>query len=371
MQHNPKSRTSRLRVGLISLFAVLALSIALPLASYTVHWFGTSAVAQDASSATNPRANYWRAVREGISGYSAVKGEGANVLVQASGQDWRNTRNSQNYQRLPWLIGGVFVLLLLYHLIAGRNKLVERPLSGRKIKRWSWFSRLVHWVTAISFIALAITGLSMFFGKTLLIPLLGKAGFALWAGYALNIHNVLGLVFSVGVIMMIVLWIWHNFPTAVDFKWLASGGGMFKRNHPSAGRLNAGEKLWFWLVATLGVLVCLSGLVQVYQVFSPLIPAAWAIPAIEITRSMMQQASLLHPVFSIVMTAVALGHIYIGTAGTEGALEGMTTGKVSAEWAKQHHDIWYAQMADKGKIIEPVSSSGNHRSSTSKPATAG
>ena len=50
----------------------------------------------------------------------------------------------------------------------------------------------------------------------------------------------------------------------------------------------------------------------------------------------------------MIWTAVALGHIYIGTAGTEGALEGMSTGYVSEEWAKQHHDLWYKKVASKG-----------------------
>lgn len=345
----PKMSTAkRKRVALWSLFFILATSLALPLASYSVHWLGMSATAQEATAATNPRSNFWGAVRGGVSGYSAVKGEGANVLVQSGGMDYLAKRNGFISQKLPWLIAGMAGLILLFHLFGGRNKLDKRELSGRKIKRWSWLERLVHWVTAISFIILAITGISMLIGKTALIPILGKAGFAAWAGMAISIHNYIGPLFSVGIALMIIMWIWHNIPTGVDMKWLAAGGGLFKKNHPSAGRMNAGEKIWFWLLATVGVAVCITGLILVAPILGFQLPAF-----IEAGRETMQQAGLIHAALAIGWTAIALGHIYIGTAGTEGAFEGMSTGYVSEEWAHQHHDLWAAKMVEKGKVIDP------------------
>ena len=64
----------------------------------------------------------------------------------------------------------------------------------------------------------------------------------------------------------------------------------------------------------------------------------------------MQLSNVIHSVLSVIWVSVAFGHIYIGTIGTEGALEGMTTGRVSAEWAKQHHDIWYEELERKGEV---------------------
>jgi formate dehydrogenase subunit gamma len=362
--NNSANRSRRRRMAVWSLFVVLALSVALPLGSYSMHWLGMTAVAQEAGGATNPRSNYWRAVREGVGGYSAVKSPGANVLVQDGGTKWMATRNGPLMQKLPWAIAVVAGILLLYHLIRGRTKLVERHLTGRKIKRWSWFSRLVHWLTAVSFIGLAITGISMLIGRAVLIPLLGREGFALWAQASIKIHDFVGPVFTVGVALMIIMWIWHNFPTGVDLKWFAQGGGLLARNHPSAGRFNGGEKLWFWLLATVGVLVCFTGVLMVAPVFGI------EIPGLEMLRADMQRATVVHAVASILWTAVAVGHIYIGSAGTEGALEGMSTGYVSEEWAKQHHDLWHEKMVDKGKIIEPRSASRKKRRSTAKTATA-
>lgn len=341
------------RIALYGLLGILGLAFVLPLASYSIHWLGNDAVAQDVGSAVNPRSNYWRAVKEGVSGYSAVQGAESGVLIAPGGTNWQQLRDGPIARYMPWAILGMLGIILLYHLFHGRNKLDAQQLSGRKLKRWNGLDRLVHWVTAISFIALAITGLSMLIGKTLLIPLLGKAGFALWAQASITVHNVVGPVFSVGIVLMIVLWIWHNFPSGVDLQWFKQGGGLLGKKHPSAGRMNAGEKVWFWLVALVGIAVCVTGLIMVAPVYGIAIPE-WAsfIPLVEGSRYQMQQANLIHAVLSIGWTAIAVGHVYIGTAGTEGAFEGMKTGYVSEEWARQHHDLWYEKQLAKGKVVD-------------------
>jgi len=251
-EHNEIVRKRRRKRGIAiwSVVAILGLAIALPMVSYTVHWFGAEAVAQETTGATNPRSNYWRAVKEGVSGYSAVSGPETGVLIQMNGTGWQQMRDGPIAQKLPWIIAVMAALLLLYHILHGRTK-VEKPLSGRRIKRWNWLDRLVHWITAISFVALAVTGLSMLIGKNALIPLLGKAGFAGWAQFSLQAHNILGPVFAVGITAMIVMWVWYNFPGKGDLGWIKAGGGLFKKAHPSAGRMNAGEKIWFWLLATV------------------------------------------------------------------------------------------------------------------------
>lgn len=349
MAKSKMSKARRRRIAIWSTFLVISLSLALPLASYSVHWLGMSASAQDASNAAvNPKSNFWRAIRGGEPGYSAVKGEGANVLVQSGGEQWRLQRESPLLSKIPWAIAGMALLLLLYHVFHGKNKLDTNGLSGRMVPRWNIFERFVHWVTAISFIALAVTGLSLLLGKKLLIPVLGKAGFASWATASITIHNVIGPIFTVGIALMIIMWIWHNFPTLTDLKWFAKGGGLFGKAHPSAGRMNGGEKVWFWILMTIGVAVCVTGVMMV----APMYPSI-NIPFIDTARASLQQATIIHAIAAVVWTAIALGHIYIGTAGTEGAFEGMSTGYVSEEWARQHHDLWFDQMEQDGKVLLP------------------
>lgn len=347
MKEKKMSTKQRRRIAVWSIAAVISLSILLPLGSQGLYWLGGSVVAQE-KAVENERSNFWRAVRDGNTGYSSVKGEGANVLVNSSGNAWRDARNSPFMKFLPWLLVGMAAILLLYHILHGKNK-IDHELSGRKVKRWNGFERVVHWITAVSFIVLAITGLSMLFGQALLSIQVGgeslvpKAGFAAWAGLSIKLHNLIGPIFCVGILLMIVMWIWHNIPNATDLKWLAQGGGMFGKAHPSAGRMNAGEKIWFWLVATVGLVVCVTGIVMV----APLL--GWTLPEALSGRNVLQQANLFHGALAIIWTVVALGHIYIGTAGTEGAFEGMATGYVSEEWAKQHHDLWFNEISQQGQ----------------------
>jgi len=346
----------RRRIGLYSILLTLALSFALPLGSYGLHWIGQEAQAQEEITGgivgeRNPRSNYWRAVGEGATGISTVQGQEVGVLVQRSASAWQQFRSGAIAQLLPWTIVVMAVILVLYHLIFGRAKL-DRPLSGRRVPRWSWFNRLLHWTTAVTFIALAVTGLSMLIGRELLIPLLGKAGFATWAQASIQVHNVIGPLFSVCIALMIVLWVWSNFPNKVDLAWLKAGGGMFsKDSHPSAGRFNAGEKLWFWLLVVGGGAVVVSGILLVGPKYAHLLPGQLVALFDGLGRAEMQQAHIIHAIVAILWTAVALGHIYIGTAGTEGAFEGMSTGYVSEEWARQHHDLWYEQMASRGEVL--------------------
>ena len=50
--------------------------------------------------------------------------------------------------------------------------------------------------------------------------------------------------------------------------------------------------------------------------------------------------------FSIAMFVIsaALGHIYMGTIGVEGAYRNMRDGVTDEEWAKEHHELWYHQV---------------------------
>lgn len=333
---NPKRRR---KIAAWFLAAILGLSVVAPFSGVLLQ-----GAAAEETTAANPRSDYWREVREGESGYTAVRGGETGVLVNAEGQNWRRIRNGWIANIAPWLILGVLAMLAAYHLLHGQNK-VAAPLSGRKVLRWKTYERILHFTMAGLFVVLAITGLSLLFGRALLIPVLGKDAFAAYASFAKDLHNYLGPMFAVVLSVVVVLWMRHNFFNAHDIAWLKRWGGMFgKGNHPHAGRMNGGEKIWFWIITLVGGLVCISGFVLDFPNFGQ-------------ARETMQVASIVHAALGAGWIAVALGHIYIGTLGTEGALEGMTTGYVSEEWARQHHDLWLEEIqgSDAAKDAAPSS----------------
>ena len=317
-----------------SIFVLLTTAILVPVSGYLL---SATAVAQTEQEA-NERANFWRAVRQGVEGYTAVQGQETNVLIQNGGENWRALRNGPAKTFGGWILAAMLLAIVLFFLIVGRARL-QRGRSGMTIERWTLFERILHWYTASLFIILAITGLSLFYGRSIMIPIMGKDVFAAYAGFAKDAHNYLGPFFAAGLALEIILWIRHNIPKGYDFTWFAKGGGLVGNHHPHAGRMNGGEKVWFWLLATVGVALIASGFVLDFPNYGQ-------------TRETMQLAHLLHVAFGIILMAVALGHIYIGTLGTEGSIEGMVTGRVDTEWAKQHHDLWYDQQIEKGAQLE-------------------
>lgn len=282
-----------------------------------------------AQESVNSISNIWRQVREGVSGYSAVSGQETNVLIQASGQNWRQLRNGPIATYAVWLLGATGSAIAVFFLLRGKVKLTK-PRSGRMMKRWSVGERLLHWFTATIFVVLSVTGLGLLYGRAVLIPVLGKAEFATYADIAKTLHNVLGPTFIAGLLLMMVCWFKDNLPNRIDFQWFMEFGGLVGDKHPSAGRMNGGEKLWFWLLASAGIAVCISGLILDFPNFGQ-------------DRLVIQISHLIHLILAMVLIIGALGHIYIGTIGTEGAFEGMISGKVDESWAEQHHDLWFEE----------------------------
>ncbi|WP_052093941.1 formate dehydrogenase subunit gamma [Methylophaga thiooxydans] len=306
--------------GVIMLLAILVL----PLSGYVVNAFAQAE--QQAEQTTNPRSDTWRQVRQANEGYTAVKGRETNELIQGSGQNWRQLRNGPMATYGSWLLAFVLVAILGFYIARGRVELTH-PRSGKTIERWTLNERRLHWTTASLFIILGITGLSLLYGRHVLIPLMGYPGFSAYASIAKWLHNILGPVFMVALFTILIKWFKHNFFTKTDIEWFKAFGGMVGDKHPSAGRMNGGEKVWYWTLATAGVALCFSGLVLDFPNFNQ-------------EREIIQLAHIIHLLTGLVLISFSFGHIYIGTIGTEGALEGMTTGQVDVAWAEQHHDLW-------------------------------
>ncbi|WP_295538757.1 formate dehydrogenase subunit gamma [uncultured Thiohalocapsa sp.] len=306
---------------------------------------GGAAVAQVAGGGAtgfgedpNPRSEFWREVRQGNAGYTAVKGKETGVLIQNGGENYRSLRNGPVAILGAVLLIGMLGMITLTYMLQGPMRIEGGP-RGHWLPRWSVVERVLHWATAISFLILLITGLSLLYGRASLIPLIGKDAFAAWAYVAKNLHNYTGILFAASLLLLLVKLIRHNFPNRTDLQWFAKGGGIFGGGHVSAGRMNGGEKAWFWLLATVGVTAVVSGLFLNFPQF--------------LERSDAQLAHLAHAASALVMATVALGHIYIGTIGSEGSFKGMVTGKVDVVWAEQHHDLWYQELQAKGVQPQP------------------
>ncbi|ROR32335.1 formate dehydrogenase subunit gamma [Inmirania thermothiophila] len=283
----------------------------------------------------DPTNRLWRELRQGAAGQTQVQAPEAGVLIASAGEEWRRLRNGPlRTWGAYWLAAAAGGVALIF-LWRGRIR-IEGGRSGRTVERWRLPHRVLHWYTAVLFLILALTGLSLLYGRAVVLPLFGKEVFGLYAQGAKVLHNYLGPLFPVGVILMAALWARNNLPARVDLRWLAEGGGiLFRDRHPPAGNMNAGEKLWFWIVVFGGLTVSVTGIILDF-------------PGLGQTRETMQTAQIVHAASAIFMLGFAVGHIYIGTLGTEGALEGMVHGRVDVNWARQHHLLWYEEITRGG-----------------------
>jgi formate dehydrogenase subunit gamma len=261
-----------------------------------------------------------------IQGRVSIPDQRSSVLIQPAGREWREFRTVA----LRW-VGGIVILgmlavLVIFYLSRGMVRL-EGGRSGRTIVRFTTFERFVHWMTATCFIVLAISGLNITFGRALLLPLIGHDAFSEWSQWAKYAHNYLSFPFTIGVVLIFLIWVAGNIPNKVDVDWMRRGGGIVGHDHPPAYRFNAGQKAIYWIVVVGGSLVAASG----YELMFP-----FYLSDIE----GMQLAQMVHAIVALLFVAVMLAHIYIGTIGMEGAFEAMGSGTVDVNWAREHHSLW-------------------------------
>jgi formate dehydrogenase subunit gamma len=270
-----------------------------------------------------------------VQGLGTIPDVKSYVIEQPEGREWRQFHEFW----LHWIgaiaVLGMLALLIVFYLARGMVRL-ESGRSGTKIVRFNAFERFVHWMTATCFIVLALSGLNITFGKEVLLPLIGPSAFSSWSLAAKYAHNFVSFPFTLGVVLIFLMWIGGNIPNRVDIEWLKEGGGIVGHQHPAAYRFNAGQKGIYWIVVIGGAAVAVTGYLLMFPFYGT-------------TIAQMQLAQMVHGVVAVLFVAVMLAHIYIGTIGMEGAFEAMGSGTVDANWAKEHHNLWFEQkMAHTG-----------------------
>lgn len=269
-----------------------------------------------------------------ITGRCTLPNQTACTIEQPVGRDWREFHQVT----LRWIaaisILGFLALIVVFYLMRGMVR-IENGRSGRTIVRFNALERFMHWMTATCFIILALSGLNITFGKALLLPLLGPEAFTAVSQWAKYFHNYLSFPFTIGVVMIFLMWIGGNIPSKADVEWAKRGGGLIGNDHPPAPRFNGGQKMIYWIVVIGGGAVAVTGYILMFPFYGT-------------TVSGVQLAQIVHGVVAALFIAAMLGHIYIGTIGMEGAFEAMGSGEVDINWAKQHHQLWLEEEMGKG-----------------------
>jgi formate dehydrogenase subunit gamma len=295
---------------------------------------------------------FWRQIRRGAQGKVSIPDKQAGVMIQSEGNNWRALRNGPVSIFGGWALFGTIGVLALFFVVRGRIRIDAGP-SDKIIQRFNGVERFAHWLVANSFILLALSGLNTMYGRYFLKPLIGAEYFSTLTIAGKYIHNFVAFAFIAGLVFILVLWVRHNVPNRLDLKWLMMGGGILAKGvHPPARKFNFGQKMLFWVVIIGGLSISVSGIALLFPFEVAMFAGAaefvnlfgFDFPTSFTALQETQLSHLWHAIVGLGLIALIIAHIYIGTAGMEGAFDAMGTGMVDKNWAKEHHSLWVEEQ---------------------------
>lgn len=215
-----------------------------------------------------------------------------------------------------------------------------------RVRRYSGSARVNHWIVAITFVLLLLSGLSLF--HPALYPLSALFG----GGQTVRwLHPWMGIVLVVAFLGLFFRFFWQNLPEMTDFVWLARIRDVLAARDdylPEIGKYNAGQKFVFWsqfvLVGTLfvtGVGLWEAGL-------------GWFETQLGFKATIEQRrwAAVIHATAAVLTIAIWIIHVY-AAIWVRGTISAMTRGTVSGGWGWRHHRKWLRKEVDRGAVERP------------------
>jgi formate dehydrogenase gamma subunit len=230
----------------------------------------------------------------------------------------------------PVIILVVFLIVVHYHSY-GPKRITFDPYSD-EIHRFTLLERGIHLFRLLTFVILAVTGLIMAFNSHLWQNLLfGNAR------NLLDFHIWSGVVFIITTLAGALMWFRDAAFASYDRDWVRKMGGYLgHKGEVPAGRFNAGQKMFYWYSAALGLIMSFTGVMLIYK-------GAFALSTVCVT-------STLHNLVGFFLIAGVLAHAYLGTVANPGTWRVLVDGSVTREWAEHHHPNWYRALLEGEKV---------------------
>jgi formate dehydrogenase subunit gamma len=201
----------------------------------------------------------------------------------------------------------------------------------RPVLRYTLGERVVHWVAALTYCYLLLTGLAFF------TPNLWWLASFLGGGVTSRFwHPIMGLVFFLTVVWMWYAWRRDMAITDADRKW-SQAILQYIRNEdeglPPVGRFNTGQKYFFWIMFAGASVLLATGLVL------------WFTDSVPWSLRWLRYISVLgHALAFLATVAGFIVHVYMGTAVATGGFSSVIRGEVSEDWARAHHRLWFEEV---------------------------
>lgn len=212
-------------------------------------------------------------------------------------------------------------------------------LRPGQVMRYSLKERMCHWLSAVSYVYLLLSGLSLF------TPYLYWIAYVLGGGPTTRFwHPWVGLVF-----FAVQLWmhsLWHNSmkSTPEDREWNKTLEAYVTNRDDQvapAGHFNAGQKQFYWIMYYSTLVLVITGILMWF-------PELVSLKA----HGLMPIVIFLHCTAALITIGAFLVHVYMGVVFVAGGLQGILWGHVSIRWARAHHRLWFekVQKEDRSRI---------------------
>jgi formate dehydrogenase subunit gamma len=211
--------------------------------------------------------------------------------------------------------------------------------DDERIGRYSLSERVNHWIGALSYIFLLMTGLAFW------SPYLFWLAVAVGGGPTARFwHPWLGLVFTASLLWAFSQWRGDMQVDDDDRAWAKSISKYIENKDeelPPQGRFNYGQKLFFWGMFYSIILLLLSGLALWFTDSLP-----WGL------RFLRYLAILIHASVAMITIGLFLIHVYMSTIMEEGSFGSMVHGTVTRAWAWTFHRKWYDRIRNAPRPIK-------------------
>jgi formate dehydrogenase subunit gamma len=208
-------------------------------------------------------------------------------------------------------------------------KTEENVADANRIVRYTANERTSHWITAITFVLLALSGLALFHPSMFWLTAIFGGG-----QWTRILHPFVGVVMFVSFLVLAVRFWHHNVLDSSDIQWLKQIDDVLAKREdklPEIGRYNAGQKVLFFVMVACLILLLLSGIVIWRRYFSFYFPI-----------TLIRLAAVIHAATAFVLIVGIIVHIY-AALWVKGSIRAMTRGTVTLGWARKHHPRWFRE----------------------------
>jgi formate dehydrogenase subunit gamma len=217
-------------------------------------------------------------------------------------------------------------------------------VSDRRITRFGFGERLVHLLTAISYVYLLLTGLALWTPAMYWIAIVLGGGFL-----SRLLHPWVGVFYALVVLRMFLMWRADMKATEADRRWRKAVMHYIRNEDdhvPPAGRFNFGQKQLFWVMVWAALALLVSGAVL------------WFPASVPVSQRWIRDvAVVVHAVSALVTIAAFIVHIYMGVFVVPAGLHAIVHGDVTEEWARAHHRLWFEARTGRHRDRNPRSNS--------------